>query len=254
MFSLNHSVNLNKPELIITVPSPGSSSTFAGDLLVHNNGFSKVGFFYSKYLSPVAGVNFKGELLTNGELFFNENLNKLLLILRAGVASNLMSKFIEEVKSLLATYQISNIILLGSIILGGFNTDVEVNSKTINVYVISNQISLSLEKLGLLAFKRLNVSEEKKKDLEELDYVEGADFAVKLVKHFNKNKINFTYLLAFSGILFDPLAGFALYYKFLNVSGITSEEKKVPRLERWDDKFVYAEGLKFDEAWSFYLS
>lgn len=252
MFSLNQSIEFNKPELIIVVPSAGLSSNFAGDLLIRNNDFIKIGHFYSKYLSSIAGLNSKGELIINGELFFNSNLNKLLLFLRSGIASNLMQKFFTEFNELLQKYQITHISLFGSTSLGGFTTDFEVESKTVNVYSISNDPSFTPEKYGIKSFNFL-INRESKKALDELNYIEGGGFATKLIKLLNKNKLNYTLLLTFSALLFDPLAGFSLYYKYLNIIGVLQEEKKVLKMERFDEKVLKNENLNYDETWSYYF-
>jgi hypothetical protein len=252
MFSLNQPIEFNKPELIIVVPSAGLSSNFAGDLLIKNNEFNKIGFFYSKYLSTITGLSNKGELIINGELFFNQKLNKLLLFLRSGIASNLMQKFFVEFNSLLQKYEITHITLFGSTSLGGFNTDFEVESRTVNVYSVSNDPSFTPEKYGIRSFNFL-LNRDNKKALDELNYIEGGGFATKLIKLLNKNKLNYTLLLTFSAHLFDPLAGFALYYKYLNITGILQEEKKVMKLERFDEKLLKNENLNYDETWSFYF-
>ena len=251
MFSLNQTINFNKPELIIIVPSAGLSSNFAGDLLIHNNDFIKIGYYYSKYLSTVAGVSHKGDIIMNGELFYNESINKLMLFLRAGIHANLMDKFFTEFNALLNQYEIQKVTLLGSTSTGGFNTDFEVSSETVNVYCVNNS-SLCPENFGIIKFDQL-LKKDNKKNLDELNYIEGGGLATKLVKLLNKAKINYTFLLTFSSHLFDPTAGFTLYYKYLYMIGVRTEDRIFNKIERIDETTLKKENLIYDITWSYYL-
>jgi hypothetical protein len=253
MIKFYKQVDISKSTLLLSVASCGMSANFSSAILIGMHNFENVGFLFSEYLNGYASyVN--NEIKYNAEVYFNEQSRVVLIDFYAGASTYFRQKFFEELKNLIQTYSIGNVIIYGGIS-KTYTNDEELKSQIVQTYAITNNEAFDYQKYKIRNFADLVKMEDRKNIFSELKYVEHCGMAKKLVKFLFKNNIQFHYFFAFSGELFDPLAGLALYYSISHYLGFRTEAtqypKKVENISGLINKITT--DFKLDPFWSLFL-
>lgn len=255
MLKLWKNVDLKDSHLLLSFSSVGLSGNFASSLMINNHNFENIGFLFSNYLSPYAGVNVEtGSLNYNGQCYFNQERKILLINFHTGVPHHFRNLFCEELLGIFNKYSMKNITVYGGISKGYLN-DEELRNVNVQVYYLTNDETFDGKKFGIKNFENLVNMENKKKQLQEIMYIEQSGFAKHLVKFLNKKKVLFYYFFAFSLELFDPSAGLALYFKLAKMLNFTQEDNIVGKsennmngiLEKIEGKY------KIEPTWKLFL-
>jgi len=255
MLKLWKNVDLKDSQLLLSFSSVGLSGNFASSILINNHNFENVGFLFSKYLLPYAGINEEtGRINYNGQCYFNSEKKILLIDFHAGVPHHYRNLFCEEILLLCDKYCLKNITIYGGISKGYLN-DEELRNINIQVYYLTNDEYFDGSKFGIKNFESLVKLEKKKKPLEETMYIEQCGVAKHLVKFLHKKKVMFYYFFVFSLELFDPSAGLALYFRLSNLLNLSLENLTVQKseknltglLENIEQKF------KIEKTWKLFL-
>ena len=256
MLKFSKNVDLTNSLLLLSFTSAGLTGNFASSILINNHNFESIGFFFSHYLCPYVGKNpGSGGLLFNGQAYFNQDQKILLLNFHAGVPHHFRNEFASELLTLFSGNSMRGIIIYGGI--GkNFLNDEELRLKEVSVYYLTNDKSFSGQNFGVKNFETLVNLENKKKFLEEVQYLDRCGVAKHLIKFFSKKNVTFHYFFAFSSELFDPLAGLALYYKISNILGFTQDggvsvPKAVDNLNDFLD--TVEKQFKIESTWRLFL-
>lgn len=108
--------------MVLSSNCQGKASTIAQDLLIHNFGFQKIGYFISDNLTPMAGdysslLSNKAAPLSNitleGELFFKDKV--LLLVIRSPIMGDGVNAIVKEIDEFADKNGLSRIIYPSSL-------------------------------------------------------------------------------------------------------------------------------------------
>ena len=225
-----------------------------------NNNFNRVGFYYSQYLYASIGLDSKGRINYNAEVFYNEEKKIIMINLLATVRKEYIPKFYDEFFKLWITeYQVQNITLLGSMDNSYIKEDKELFNTNVDTFYISNSTEDLTTKYKLRKFANLlaeNGSHDKSakhKSFEEFHLINGQSFIKKFIKLLNKSAINFTYVLVFGLGVFDPFGGLGLYNKACSMLGLSNKDEVVKRDLNDFTSFFKDFKLKMEEGWLLYL-
>jgi hypothetical protein len=255
MLKLWRNVELKDCHLLLSFSSVGLAGNFASSLLINNHNFENIGFLFSKYLSPYAGVNEEtGKINYNGQCYLNSEKKILLINFQAGVPHHFRNLFCEELLQLSEKYSLRNITIYGGISKVYLN-DEELRNVNIQVYYLTNDESFDGGKIGLKNFESLVKLENKKKALQETMYIEQCGVAKHLVKFLYKKKVPFYYFFAFSLELFDPSSGLALYFRLSNLLNFSQEGIMVQKREKNLSGLLDSieEKFKIEKTWKLFL-
>lgn len=254
MIKFYNNVDISGSRLLLSFNSEGLAGNFASSLLINNNSFSNVGFMFSEYILPYASIKEDGVTGYNGEVYFNSTSRIVLINFFAGALHYFRNKFFSELVELCRTYSFDGIYFYGGIS-KQYVSDIDIRSKFIDVYYLTNDLNLSTRDTGMKNFEDLTRMENKKKNFEELKFIEKGGLCKHLVKFLAKNNVRFYYLFDFAGELFDPLAGFALYQKLLVLFNLTKENIRVEK--SYEDMYTILNKLsalyKIESTWKLFL-
>lgn len=255
MIKFYKNADIKGSSLLLSFSSVGLTGNFASSLLINNNGFENVGFFFSHYLTPYVGTNPEtSTALYNGQVYFNQEKHLVLINFHAGVAHHFRNDFCSELLSIYNQFSFKSILIYGGI--GKeFANDEELRSKYVNVYYLTSEANFEGAKLNIKNFENLVNIENKKKPLEEVKYLEKCGIAKHLIKFLLKRNVVFHYIFAFSNELFDPLAGFAVYNKLTALLGLKSSDLEVPKYVDNVNRFLddIEKNYKIEPAWKLFL-
>jgi predicted ATP-grasp superfamily ATP-dependent carboligase len=255
MIKFSKNVDIKGSQLLLSFTSVGLAGNFASSLLINNNKFENIGFLFSHYLSAYVGLNPQtGTALYNGQVYFNEEKKIVLINFHAGVAHHFRNDFCKELLDIYTSNSLTGIMIYGGI--GrGFLNDEELRNPNVDVYYLTNDSQFDGTQYFLKNFENLVQLENKKKAFEEVKYLDKVGLAKHLIKFFNKKKVTFHYLFAFSSELFDPLAGLAVYYKLSLLLGLSKENnviaKNVGNLNSFMNKVESQ--FKVEPTWRLFL-
>eukprot|EP00350_Pseudokeronopsis_sp_OXSARD2_P011601 CAMPEP_0170544446 /NCGR_PEP_ID=MMETSP0211-20121228/3208_1 /TAXON_ID=311385 /ORGANISM="Pseudokeronopsis sp., Strain OXSARD2" /LENGTH=268 /DNA_ID=CAMNT_0010848103 /DNA_START=56 /DNA_END=860 /DNA_ORIENTATION=- len=207
--------------------SVGMSSFIGMDLFILNEGMAKVGYLKSNYISAgvsndglsVAGN--EGALILPNEIYHQKEKKLVFLMLRGGVYSGKMRKFGDQMVEFVKTHGFSNVVALTASV-SPVRRERESNRQIPEVFAYVNnflhkqQNNKYYENYGIRKFGWW-IEADKKKAHQELDELEGAGAAQKLVKTFNRHDIPMTLFVIFCTGGVDFVGGFS-YYQFLKHS------------------------------------
>jgi len=249
-------VDISESILLISFTSVGLTGNFASSLLINNNSFENIGFFFSHYLSAYVGFNPQtNSPLYNGQVYFSKDKKITLLNFHAGVAHHFRNEFANEILKMFNDYKMKKIIIYGGI--GkDFLNDEELRNPNVDVYYLTNDEQFDGKLSNIKNFETLVKIEDKKKPLEEVKYLDKVGIAKHLVKFLTKKNVNFIYLFAYSSELFDPIAALAVFYKLKLVLGLSNENVVIPKnghnLNEFLDKIE--KNYKFEQTWKLFLN
>jgi predicted ATP-grasp superfamily ATP-dependent carboligase len=138
MIKFYNNVDIKNADLLISFNSAGLSGNFASSLLINNNNFTKIGFYFSHYICAYASTGSNGQLTHNGEIYFNEEKKLLIINFFVGAQHYYMKKFFDEFMSFYKTYSLGRIIIYGGIS-STYQNDEELRKKNIDVYYMTNE-------------------------------------------------------------------------------------------------------------------
>lgn len=229
MFKLSQSIDLSGSRLYLSFTSAGYSANFASSLLINNNSFDRIGYLFTEFISPsVSYDESSGNILFNGQVYYNESSKIVLINFIAGIPHHSRNKFSAQLVELIQKYSFSDIVIFSGISKDLVNSE-ELHNKNVDVYYMSNSENFDANKFSLRSFVDLIKMENKTKNLEEMKFIEKCGFSKHLCKYLNKRKINFLYIFAFSCDLFDPLAGLAIYYKLCLIAGFRNDAVRLDK-------------------------
>ncbi len=231
MLKLNSDKNIKESNLLIFFPGEGNSTDFCLSLLLSNYNFEKIGYLYSDYIKHSVAYLENGNLEMNGDLYYNEEKKTTILNLTSGVPKKFVHKFNKEMIDFIKSNNFNEIYILTSSSKDNI-TDVDIQSKIINVYYESNN-----EKFNGNGMKKIqeafNLSEEKKKGKKyyELSLIDVSNSALHLTQKLILEKINFAFIFNFSNSILDPFSGLALFKKIIYLLKLSDKDENVEKSE-----------------------
>ncbi len=231
MLKLNSDKNIKESNLLIFFPGEGNSTDFCLSLLLSNYNFEKIGYLYSDYIKHSVAYLENGNLEMNGDLYYNEEKKTTILNLTSGVPKKFVHKFNKEMIEFIKNNKFNDIYILTSSSTDNI-TDVDIQSKIINVYYESNNENFKGD--GLKKIKEaFNISDEKRKGKKyyELSLVDGSSSSLQLTQKLILEKINFVFIFNFSNSILDPLSGLALFKKILFLFKLSDKDENVEKSE-----------------------
>ena len=250
MIKFYKNYDISESDLLVCFSSIGLSGNFASSLLINNNSFENIGFYFSHYLSASVSTSTNNQTTYNGEVYFNPEKKVLILNFFFGTPQYYKNKFFEEFMYFHKNNKLKRIIVYSGI--GkSYQNDEELTKKIIDVYFISN--TQEAKNYGMRNFEEF-VNLENKKPFKELEYVTMSGSSKNLVKYLYKNNYNFIYLFTFSGGIFDPAAGVTLYNRLCNILGINNNKEDIQK--GLNPKYFLEDigkKLKFEDTWRLLL-
>jgi predicted ATP-grasp superfamily ATP-dependent carboligase len=252
MIKFYKNVDIKNADLLISFNSAGLSGNFASSLLINNNNFTDIGFYFSHYLSAYASISENGKLTHNGEMYYNQEKNLLIMNFFVGVQHYYKKKFFDELMAFHKNYSLGRIIIYGGIS-SFYQNDEELRKKNIDVYYLSNDVTFKTEEMK--SFEKLVNIENKTKPLKELDYTAHAGSARNLVKYLDKNGIKYYYFMVYSYGIFDPSAGLVLYSKLSSWLGFPVEKYDIMKgINVGDLLRMIGDKLIYEDVWKAFIS
>ena len=221
----NENTNISKSTLLISEGAIGFSCILASKILIAKNGFSKVGTYFSEYITSVITRLPDGEL-RNGDTYFSKEHNITIILFTGSVPNYYGKVFYKELNDFIASYSFKE-----TIIMSGFISQYQSDQELSNIYVepvyLTNikDIEDKLKKSGFRSFVDLcDIKSFKKtktiKELSELDYMPGIGFTKHFLRYQKKNKLNYTYIGTYIRQIFDIEAAISLLIGILSYLGL----------------------------------